>query len=387
MKLKKLTITEPVTLAVLPQPGMDRLLKLAVAGIFFLSIGAGWAGTQEPTVIEQPTVKTTEHWEIKVEGPGWLANVSGYTGFHGINPNVNVGVGQLLKHINVVYATGAEVRRGRFGALGGLLYLNGQAGVSGTGLVSRVGLGLQQFLGQFFLSYRVIDCPHGWLDLLAGFRYTYIGEQVGLNANAQAIDAASTQLVDQFAEQLTTPGSNLRTLIQQNIVDRLTSLEGRDPPLPVGPIAGDQPGKIRDLVQALIQSREPELVAAIRAGAQAKVGQLKAELANQVANLVTGRLNQSFSFYDNWFDPLIGLRGRFNLSKAFYLTAQTDIGGFGIGSDIAWEGYAALGCQITRNIYSEIGYRALYDDFRDESSSYLYQVWLQGLQITAGLNF
>ncbi len=53
--------------------------------------------------------------------------------------------------------------------------------------------------------------------------------------------------------------------------------------------------------------------------------------------------------------PLIGLRGRYNLSKAFYLTAETDVGGFGIGSDIAVDAYAALGCQITRNIFSAVG--------------------------------
>jgi hypothetical protein len=44
---------------------------------------------------------------------------------------------------------------------------------------------------------------------------------------------------------------------------------------------------------------------------------------------------------------VIGLRGRFNLNKTFYLIAQTDVGGFGIGSDIAVEAYAALGCQFT----------------------------------------
>jgi hypothetical protein len=308
---------------------MNLFAKLSVVPFFILALNAGWAGTQEEAkVVEQPPVKTTEPWEIKVAGPGWLANVSGFTGFHGVNPYVNVGVGQILKHTNVIYAFGAEVRRGRLGVLGDLLYLDGQAGVSGTGLVSRVGLGMQQFLGEFFGSYRVIQGAHGWLDLLAGFRYTYLGQQTDLNPDVQVIDAASTQLVNQFAQQLTTPNSDLRTLIQRNIVDRLTSLEGRHPPLPVGPIAGQEPGQIRDEVQQLIQSREPELVAAIRAGIQARVDQLKAELTNQVANRLTGRLNQSFSFYDNWFDPVIGLRGRLNLSKAFYLTAETDIGGF-----------------------------------------------------------
>jgi len=68
---------------------------------------------------------------------------------------------------------------------------------------------------------------------------------------------------------------------------------------------------------------------------------------------------------------VIGLRGRLNLTKAIYLTAETDVGGFGIGSDIAVGAYAALGCQLTRIIFSEVGYRYLYDDFRDESVGYL----------------
>jgi hypothetical protein len=366
---------------------MNLLVRLSLVSIFFLPPNLGWAGTQEEAKgIEQPSVNATEPWEITVGGPGWLAGVSGTTGFHGTNSNVDVGIGQILKHINVIYSFGGEVRKGRFGVLGDLLYLNAQAGTGErSGLVSKVDLGLQQFLGEFFGSYRVIEGPHGWLDLLAGFRYTYIGEQVGLQANNVAINAASAQLVNEFAQSLTTPGSDLRNLIQQNIVDKLNSLNGNSPTLPVAPIAGTEPGKIRDAVQQLIQSQQPALAAAIRADAEARVDQLKAQLTNQVAGSVTSQLNRSFSFYDDWFDPLIGLRGRFNLNKAFYLTAESDVGGFGIGSDIAVQAYAALGCQITRNIFSEIGYRYLYDDFRD--TNFLYQLSLHGAQITVGINF
>jgi hypothetical protein len=365
---------------------MYLILKLSVVPIFFLPLIAGWAGTQkEAKVVEQPSVKSTEPWQITVGGPGWLAGVSGTTGFHGVNSNINVSVGQILRHINVIYSFGGEVRRGRFGLLGDLLYLNAQAGDNGTGLVSKLDLGLQEFLGEFFGSYRVIEGPRGWLDLLAGFRYTYLGEQLGLQANNMAIDTASTQLVDEFAQQLATPNSDLQTLIQRNIVDKLTSLNGHNLTLPVAPIASQQPGRIRNLVEQLIQSQESELAAAIRAGNQARVNQLKAQLTNQVAKSVTSELNRSFSFYDNWFDPLIGLRGRFNLSKAFYFTAESDVGGFGIGSDIAVQAYAALGCQITRNIFSEVGYRYLYDDFRD--TNFLYQLSLHGAQITVGVIF
>jgi hypothetical protein len=37
---------------------------------------------------------------------------------------------------------------------------------------------------------------------------------------------------------------------------------------------------------------------------------------------------------------------------------------------LAVQAYAALGCQITRNIFSEVGYRYLYQDFRD--GNFLY---------------
>jgi hypothetical protein len=346
-------------------------------------------GKEIETKEVQPLVKKTEPWEVTVGGPGWLANVSGITGFHGFNQHVSVDVGQLLRHINVIYAFNGEVRRGRFGVFGGLLYMNAQAGTpERSGLVSKVDLGLQQFGGQFFGSYRVIDGPRGWLDLLVGFRDTYIGQQVGLQANNLAIDEASTQLVDAVAQRVAIRVSDLGTLIRADITDKLAALDNRTPILPVGPVTEFLKGRILNAVQQQIQSQLPALEAAIQTKVQARVTQLKTGLENRISNYLTGQLNRSFSFYDNWIDPLIGLRGRLNLTKVFYLTAETDVGGFGIGSDIAVEAYAALGCDLTRNIYSEVGYRYLYDDFRDEGANdFLYQLSVHGAQISVGLKF
>ena len=344
----------------------------------------------ETKTVVPPLVKPANPWQITIGGPGWLAGVSGHTGFRGVNPYVESSVIDILKHVNVIDTLFAEVRNGRFSVLGDYLYLNAQGGTGEmSGLVAKVDVSLQQFIGEFFASYRMVEGTHGWLDLLGGVRFTYLGEQVGLQANNMAIDTASTNLVDQFAQQLATPNSDVRNLVQQNIVDRLSSLKG--PPnssLPVGPVAGGQPGKIRDLVLQVIANQEPELVAAIRAGAQAKVNQIKSQLTNQISARLTQQLSRSFSFYDSWTDPVIGLRGRYNLNKVFYLTAETDVGGFGIGSDIAVQAYAALGCQLTRNIFSEVGYRYLYDDFRDESANdFLYQLSLHGAQVTVGITF
>ena len=59
------------------------------------------------------------------------------------------------------------------------------------------------------------------------------------------------------------------------------------------------------------------------------------------ASSLTSRLSQSFSLYEDWFDPFIGVRGRYNFYKPFYLTAEGDVGGFGIGS----EGYLSGLCR------------------------------------------
>ena len=160
----------------------------------------------------------------------------------------------------------------------------------------------------------------------------YIGEQVGTQANNLAIDAASTQLVDGVAQQVAVPVSDLATLIRAditaNITDKLSALDDRNPVLPVGPVTEFLKGQIRDAVQAQIQSRVSELQAAIRSKVQARVTQIKIGLENQISSFLTSQLNRSASFYDNALDPLIGMRGRLNLTKAFYLTAETDVSRF-----------------------------------------------------------
>jgi hypothetical protein len=50
--------------------------------------------------------------------------------------------------------------------VGSAIILIAQACTETSGLVSKVDLSLQQFISQFFGSYRVIEGPKGWLDLL-----------------------------------------------------------------------------------------------------------------------------------------------------------------------------------------------------------------------------
>jgi hypothetical protein len=205
---------------------------------------------------------------------------------------------------------------------------------------------------------------------------------LNIHPEYEAIDFASTQVVNQVAQQL---GANLSSIIQQNITDRLGALQDRNPVLPIGPLGGRLPGTIADLVQSKIQSQLADLVAAVKSGVQARVNQIKANLSNQIATTIKNQLNRPFARTDEWFDPYIGLRAQYNLTKALYLTAKADVGGFGVGSDITTQISAGFGCQVTRNIFSEIAFRYLYTDY--DSGGLLYRVSTYGPELTLGLRF
>lgn len=62
---------------------------------------------------------------------------------------------------------------------------------------------------------------------------------------------------------------------------------------------------------------------------------------------------------DDWVDPLIGVRGHVPLSASVGLTALADIGGFGLGSDLAWELFAGLDYALNERFVAKLGYRYL----------------------------
>jgi hypothetical protein len=357
--------------------------KVTLVALSFLLVSTSRAGAPvESKAVEQAPVQSTEPWQIIVGAPAWLTFVNGDVGINGIKTHVDISPSDILRRADFVASLRGEIRKGRLGVQGEFLYLNASDGVFTSGLVSKTDLRLKEFLGDFGVSYRIIQGPMGWLDLRAGFRYTNLDQELTTHPNAQAIDAASTQVVNSVAQQV---GSALQPIIQQTIVDKLDALNDRNPVLPVGPLAGQRPGIIRDVIQAEIQSRLADLAAAVRAGAQARVNQIKAQLSGQIASTLKSQLDRSFSRNDDWFDPYLGLRARYNLSKAFYLTGKADVGGFGVGSDITTEVSGAFGCQVTRNIFSEIGYRYLYTDYN--SDGLLYRVSTHGPELTLGLNF
>jgi hypothetical protein len=84
-------------------------------------------------------------------------------------------------------------------------------------------------------------------------------------------------------------------------------------------------------------------------------------------------LNVNARGSEDWIDPIIGARTLWFLSRKWTLVAAGDIGGFGVGSDFAWQATGVLGYNFRilgdDNARVYLGYRAMSWDYKKGSGS------------------
>ncbi len=316
---------------------------------------AGPVELESKEVAPAPTITDNDHWYFNIGFPGWLAWMSGDIGLKGVTSNVAVPFDQILTHVAGITILSAEARYGRFGVYGDFLYMSLSDGVYGNGLVKKANITLDQYIADGEVYYRVLEGPRGWLNLRAGARYTNMFDRLELTAADAKIDQAAAALANAI-------DSDLKGLLERLLQHRL---DGNNPPLPIPPLGEEV--KIK-LLKLILAARQDPMTA-----------------QQKIASVLRKNLNRGFGLTEYWTDPYVGLSGRYNLKKPYYVTGKVDVGGFDVGSKVTVQAYGALGCDLTRNIYAELGCRYLYYDY--DSDGFLYNVSMYGPQITVGVQF
>jgi hypothetical protein len=72
---------------------------------------------------------------------------------------------------------------------------------------------------------------------------------------------------------------------------------------------------------------------------------------------------------ESWIDPLIGAHLTLPIGSNWEFVARGDIGGFGVGSDFAWQVTAFFNWTVGENFGVLFGYRFFDFDFEDDSGS------------------
>lgn len=91
---------------------------------------------------------------------------------------------------------------------------------------------------------------------------------------------------------------------------------------------------------------------------------------------------------ESWVEPLVGSRFGLDLADRWDLTAEANVGGFGVGSDLAWNAQAFVGYRT--NLFGvpttlAAGYRALHQDY--DHNDFRWDVTMHGPALGAVLRF
>jgi hypothetical protein len=383
-------------------------------------------GKETKETVTPPPPENPWHFDIAIVG--WLADTAGTMGLKGVNSHIYVPMDYVIRHLDMTAAFNAEVRYNRWGVYGDFLYVKASDAEFPNNLVAKADVGIDEWIADLEINYRLLQGPRGYLDVRAGVRYTDLHDKLVLNANNKAMNQAAEDFANDAAAKIkdivsglnfqTRLGTVLSNLIRSRIVNKISGLQANRPNLPIAPLAAigvsrsvlsaarragfDTSGQnavlaplelavhnaVEKDVHALETALRDELTAAtaaLKAAAQSRVNSLKQKIANEVASAIRDKINTSVTLNERWLDPYVGIAFRYDLDRVFYLTGKTDIGGFGIGSEITWQAYIGLGCQITRSIYAEAGYRYLYTDYT--RASFLYDITQSGVQFVVGMKF
>lgn len=94
---------------------------------------------------------------------------------------------------------------------------------------------------------------------------------------------------------------------------------------------------------------------------------------------------RSTSDDDTWVDPVVGLKGRANLTPEFYISGWGLIGGFDISSKFMWDVMAGVGYAPNESFSILAGYRGVGVDYRNDG--FVYDVVQHGPLLGFVFNF
>jgi hypothetical protein len=371
-------------------------IRTAIAALV-LATSLAVAGDGKAT--KAPVPPEPDPWQFKLAAPGWMAGLEGDVGIDGVISHVDIDPGEIIRHIDMAATLRAEASKGRFGITGDFVYLSLSDGVGPQTMVKKLDLQIDEIIGELGVRWRLLEGERGWLDVIGGVRYMNIYQKIVLQPNPEQIDESSTRLVDAVGNALRTAleASQLGELIALNVTNQLARPGNAPPaPLPIGPLDARLGGQLRERLQAILGARRAELETAVKAQAQAisaaarvaaqrRVDGIKRDLSREIARTIESSLDTRIARTDDWWDPYIGLRGRYNFTDRLYFTAKADVGGFGVGADLSWQAEAAFGVQLTPHIFAEAGYRALGIDYNRDGL--IMNTITHGAQVTMGITF
>ena len=110
---------------------------------------------------------------------------------------------------------------------------------------------------------------------------------------------------------------------------------------------------------------------------------------NSLEGDLTGPLGRDPVGTVDWWDPVIGGRARFELSRKLAFSVAGDLAPFQVSSNLSWQAEPLLSFRFGKTVSAEAGYRWLDTDYSEGSgsSAFRYDVMVQGPEAGVTLHF
>lgn len=376
------------------------------------TLGAAFGGAAADAVIESPPVSAASPWTFEASMYGWLTGLDGDIGIRGFGVGVDQSFLDIADDINMAAALRFEARNGRWGAIVDGFYVDlGTSGRPPGDLYSNARVDLKQFIGELAVAYRVYECPSGFVDIYGGVRYNSFSldlngslDQAGIQAVSDSASARVVNLAQARAEEITESvradyqaaaqaardqieeqlAADIRGEVDAKVKEKLrkqlreihrnTGLDDRR--ADVDRFSRSVRKERAELAAATAELKVARLRATVDAAAQAAVTKAQARVNKSETDLAAAindeldNLPTDKSADLDWLDPIVGVRAQWNISDRWFVAGRSDIGGFDVGSDLAWTLQATVGYNFTQNVSAELGYRYLHTDYSNGSLDY-----------------
>ena len=345
----------------------------------------------------------------------------------GFDVGVDESFIDLIPDINMFAMLRFEARKAKWGLIADGFYVDlGTSATPPGNLYNSANLGLKQLLGELSIAYRVYESPSGFVDLYAGARYNGFKIDLGGSLNQPGIqntsDSTSAKIVNTSearAEAIAAPvaasyqavgaaeraviEADLAAAIQADVDEQVKDVEKRVTRLPVTTGSGSVTSRVaispatsnsfgtnspppppnlksRSCAQPSMRPHKPTSPRRKQGFRNPRRISPKPSTANS-----TRCPPASLPTWTGLVDPIVGFRAQWNINEKWYLAGKSDIGGFGVGSELAWTLQATVGYNINESSSVELGYRYLHTDYDDDSV--LYDVAEAGLYMSYNFRF
>ena len=102
------------------------------------------------------------------------------------------------------------------------------------------------------------------------------------------------------------------------------------------------------------------------------------------AGFTAGQLPQATQD-QTWVDPVVGMSGGIKFGGPWFINAEGDFGGWGVGADLDWQLFGALGRTFARRFSLAVAYRYLSVDYKHQT--FLFDTAMQGPQLGFGFHW